>query len=138
MLKKLDMESVHVVQEWWKSLPDSARVELVVCYREEPLMAGVIPFDYEERRTMEMEQSVTGTDGEVNDFYEYLVNHEGWEGFRLKSFHVCQAHPVAEKVLQEGVLKQGFVCPLGQESGQCPLQQIIDHAPGRSFILLPH
>jgi hypothetical protein len=66
-------------------------------------------------------------DGEVNDFYEYLVNHEVYleDG---RAAHICSAHPAARAVLAAGRIPAGFRCPRADAS--CPMRALLERAPG--------
>lgn len=74
-----------------------------------------------------MEPGSDDTELLVDDFYEYLVNHElCFYGGR--TFHICSAHAEARAVVAAGRIPASFPCP--RASTDCPMRKLLDEAPG--------
>ncbi len=117
------------VQEWWDELTTGERKDLLDSYRAEPYPKNCLPYREPEE---EPETEIEGVF--VNDWYEYLVNHEMFAE-PPRTFHICTSHPLARRVQVNGVLPFDFVCPLDHAAAQCPMRQILAQSLGKAFVL---
>ncbi|HVH46229.1 MAG TPA: hypothetical protein VM925_27995 [Labilithrix sp.] len=110
----LSLSQMDDVTRWWERLTPAERRSLEVAARPRVQARFVEP-------------GSDDADLAIDDFYEYVVNHElcFYEG---KKFHICSAHAEAREVLSAGRIPASFQCP--RASTECPMRRLLDQAPG--------
>lgn len=141
----------HVVQDWWDTLSEADRSELLVLWSrrgndcrfsrtadgDDPPAWHRLPIV-----TAEFTDDDQPGDDWVPDWIDHLLSNPEevwvWPTHRVivfRTFHTgCTAHPAARAVLRTGFIPHDFACPLA--SADCPMRKLLDREPGRSVRLV--
>jgi len=129
-----DQEALSV-EKWWHGLNPSKQQELERLYDTDKHHAVTVRFCARHVGEQEEPSEDEVIVEELTDLYEYLVAHEIWD--MTHGFHMggtCQRDPIAKTIVESGVLKKEFTCPLNLED--CQMRALMKYFPEQDVQLL--
>lgn len=143
-LPPADLPPSPASADWWDSLSDSHRTELLALCdpRQDECFFGVDPEGGEPPAVRGgrflPHDDAWGLEEWGPDWFDHLMEHPEWvELMRPVEFHVggvCTAHPTARAALAAGHIPAEFTCPFTSTS--CPMRRFLESAPGFSVRLV--
>ena len=126
----LTSKEVLSIKKWWSGLNHSKQLEIAQLYQTDKKQAVTIRFCARHIGEPEEPSENEIWVEELTDLYEYLVGHEIWDNDR--QFHAggtCKRDPIAKTIIESGVLKKDFTCPLNLDD--CQMKGLLKYFCGQ-------
>lgn len=124
---------ILAVENWWGKLSQDQQQELAPLYDEQFVDQDQMISIYLCGRYVEQDaEEAIDSRFWINQFYEYLVNHEiVIEDCKMHIGGTCSANHAAESALRNARIKQSFRCP--EQKASCLMRKLLSYKSGYDF-----